>query len=84
MFNKDIRLNTLYVNNKSKQETYFFYEKNNKLYGARRDSSTNWKWKFGTWISYLKTNEHIEKIRDLENLQRQVIVTFWDYPVEFL
>ena len=82
---ENVKLNTLYVNNKSNQQTYLFFQENGKLYGARKDEHSDWDWKFATWSSYSGNNsEHIEEIKDLEELQRQTIITLWDYPAKFL
>lgn len=56
MIHENVKLQTLYKNTYSGQETYFLARVNNVLFGVRRDQSTNWKWNFGTWRSYSNPN----------------------------
>jgi hypothetical protein len=80
MIDNKIKLKTLYVNRLSKQETYFFFKKNDILYGARKDPGSDWKWKFATWRSYheIDKTDDIKKQDNKERIYRETIISLWD------
>ena len=81
MINKNLKLNTLYINKHSKQTTYFFIRFRNAVYGARKEDSTDWKWHFGTWTSYsLNGSEYEGKLskKELIDLKRKAIIDLTD------
>ncbi len=66
MINDNLKLETLYINRRSGQQTYFFIKENNKLFGIRKDRRTNWKWNFGIWSDYSNPN-NTDDIGELEH-----------------